>query len=136
MNSMFSQVYRAVSSRLPSLSSSTHTSSASRMNQNEIKEFVEKNLKDKGLVVFIRTSPSCYFCQQALRFLEQYPELEGKSIDLSATGEQKAIISYLGSLPGSSATFPRVFANKKLIGGYSDLEGLGAPGVKAMLEKE
>ncbi|KAG1846193.1 hypothetical protein DFJ58DRAFT_799354 [Suillus subalutaceus] len=132
---MFSQIYRAVSSRLPSLSSSAHTSSASRMNPKEIQEFVENNLKDNGLVVFIRTSPPCYFCQQALRFLQKYPELHGKSVDLSETGEQQAIISYLGSLPGSAPTFPRVFANKELIGGYSDLEGLGASGVKAIIQK-
>ncbi|KAG2144713.1 uncharacterized protein EDB93DRAFT_1152878 [Suillus bovinus] len=133
---MFSQICRAISSRLPSLSSSALTSTESRMNPKEIQEFVENNLKDNGLVVFIRTSPPCYFCQQALRFLQKYPELNGKSIDLSETGEQQAIIRYLGNLPGSAATFPRVFANKKLIGGYSDLEGLGASGVKALVESE
>ncbi|KAG1799013.1 uncharacterized protein HD556DRAFT_1440082 [Suillus plorans] len=113
------------------------------MNPKEIQEFVEvidaaglqNGLKDNGLVVFIRTSPPCYYCQQALRFLRENPDLNGKSIDLSETGEQHAIISYLGGLPGSSATFPRVFANKKLIGGYSDLEGLGASGVKAIIQK-
>lgn len=31
---------------------------------------------------------------------------------LSETGEQQAIISYLGSLPGSAPTFPRVFASE------------------------
>ncbi|KAG1902662.1 uncharacterized protein F5891DRAFT_146545 [Suillus fuscotomentosus] len=132
---MFSQIYRAVSSRLPSISSSVHTSRESRMNPKEIQEFVENGLKDNGLVVFIRTSPPCYYCQQALRFLRENPDLNGKSIDLSETGEQQAIISYLGGLPGSSATFPRVFANKKLIGGYSDLEGLGASGVKDIIQK-
>ncbi|KAG0706664.1 glutaredoxin-1 [Suillus ampliporus] len=105
------------------------------MNQKEIKEFVENNLKDNGLVVFIRTSPSCYYCQQALGFLKQYPELDGKSVDLSETGEQQAIIRYLGNLPGSAPTFPRVFVNKELIGGYSDLEGLGASGIKGILQK-
>ncbi|KAG2141073.1 hypothetical protein DEU56DRAFT_797135 [Suillus clintonianus] len=129
---MFSHIYRAVSSRLPSLSSSASTSSATRM---DVKEFVESNLKDNGLVVFIRTSPPCYYCQQALRFLRQYPELKGKSVDLSETGEQPAIISYLGGLPNSAPTFPRVFVNKELIGGYSDLEGLGASGVEALIQK-
>ncbi|KAG1744593.1 uncharacterized protein EDB91DRAFT_192506 [Suillus paluster] len=105
------------------------------MNQKDIKEFVENNLKDNGFVIFIRTSPPCYYSQQALDFLQQHPELHGKSVDLSETGEQQAIIGYLGSLPGSAATFPRVFANKELIGGYSDLEGLGASGVKAILQK-
>ncbi|KAG2751828.1 hypothetical protein P692DRAFT_20726225 [Suillus brevipes Sb2] len=105
------------------------------MNSKEIQEFVDNSLKDNGLVVFIRTSPPCYFCQQALRFLRQYPELHGKSIDLSETGEQQAIISYLGNLPGSAPTFPRVFANKELIGGYSDLESLGVSGIKAIIQK-
>jgi len=104
------------------------------MNNKEIKEFIESNLKDNGLVVFIRTSPSCYYCQQALRFLREHPDLDGKSVDLSETGAQQAIISYLGSLPGSAATFPRVFVNNQLIGGYSDLEGLGASGIKRMLQ--
>ncbi|OAX41004.1 hypothetical protein K503DRAFT_798340 [Rhizopogon vinicolor AM-OR11-026] len=105
------------------------------MNDKEIKEFVENNLKGNGLVVFIRTSPSCYYCQQALRFLRDNPELDGKSVDLSETGSQQAIISYLGSLPGSAATFPRVFVNTKLIGGYSDMNDLGASGIKTMLQK-
>ncbi|KAJ8586136.1 hypothetical protein M405DRAFT_823849 [Rhizopogon salebrosus TDB-379] len=105
------------------------------MNDKQIKEFVENNLKDNGLVVFIRTSPRCYYCQQAMRFLQEHPELEGKSVDLSGTGAQQAIISYIGSLPGSAATFPRVFVNNQLIGGYSDLEGLGASGVKTMLQR-
>lgn len=38
---MFSQIYRAVSSRLPSISSSVHTSRESRMNPKEIQDFVE-----------------------------------------------------------------------------------------------
>ncbi|KAG2357445.1 hypothetical protein BDR07DRAFT_1420473 [Suillus spraguei] len=105
------------------------------MNPKEIQEFVENNLKDNGLVVFIRTSPLCYYCQQALRFLQKYPELNGKSVDLSETGEQQAIIKYLGSLPGSASTYPRVFVNKELIGGYSDLEDLGASGVKDIIQK-
>jgi hypothetical protein len=31
---------------------------------------------------------------------------------LSETGEQQAIINYLGNLPGSAPTFPRVFASE------------------------
>lgn len=108
------------------------------MNEDQIKEFVQSNIKDSGLVIFIRTSPQCFYCELALDFLNKHSDLGGKSVDLTKTGDQKAIINYLGSLPGSAATFPRVFINEQLIGGYSDLRALEqeGPGVKAMLHKE
>jgi len=100
------------------------------------KVYVETAIAE-GQVVMISKS-FCPFCKTAHEVLSKYTkDVIKKEIDLECNEEQMAAVqSYCKQLTGASSV-PRVFINKKCIGGCDDTQALDKEGkLKALIEEE
>ncbi|KAL7670034.1 hypothetical protein ACOME3_004976 [Neoechinorhynchus agilis] len=90
------------------------------------KKFVDDILDGYMVVVFSKRY--CPFCLLAKGVLSQYNIKDLKIVEIEDMPECKQIQDYLGSICGGESTVPRIFVDKKFIGGGTDMEKLHTNG--------
>ncbi|KIJ12390.1 hypothetical protein PAXINDRAFT_14715 [Paxillus involutus ATCC 200175] len=133
--SVFSHMYRSLSSALKAPASFFSTSAASSSSRQDritaVEDFVEDTINSHKIVVFSKTY--CPYCHATKSyFANNYPAEKVSVVELDARDDGSEIQDYLLQKTGARSV-PRTFIKGSSVGGNSDLQAMPKEDVTALL---